>query len=244
MELILDFGNTRKKIALFKEGQLVALQQHADIDTGIILSFIEQNTGITAAILSSVIIHDPSIDALLRSLFFTVILDETTPLPIRNCYRTPVTLGKDRLAAAVAGAAFFPGSPVLVINAGSAITYDVVNAAGAYCGGALSPGMKMRFRALHTFTGKLPLVEYKETIPVVGTDTEQSILSGVVHGIAGEMEEYIHLAKEQYPEMKVILSGGDMNYFVKRLKSNIFAIPNIVLSGLHQILMFNVSKTD
>jgi type III pantothenate kinase len=127
---------------------------------------------------------------------------------------------------------------------GTAITYDFINSSGEYMGGAISPGMKMRFNALHTFTGKLPLVEYKEkTVLILGDDTENSILSGVINGIVGEMEAFAMTLGGKNPELKIILSGGDLNYFVKRLKISIFAVTNIVLTGLHQILLFNVSKT-
>ena len=137
----------------------------------------------------------------------------------------------------------FPGKPVLVITAGTAITYDFINPSGEYLGGAISPGMQPRFKALHTFTGKLPLVEYKESIQVIGNDTENSILSGVINGIVGEMETFAVRLNAEYPELNIILSGGDLNYFVKRLKINIFAVSNIVLTGLHQILLFNVNRT-
>jgi type III pantothenate kinase len=243
MELILDFGNTCKKIALFDHGDLVFLQQHPEITLEIIEDFIKDHPGISSCILSSVIHHTLSINEFLVKRFPLWILDSQTPLPIRNDYKTPETLGKDRLAAAVAGALRFPGKPVLVINAGTAITYDFIKPSGEYLGGAISPGMQMRFTALHTFTGKLPLVVYKESIPLLGKDTENSILSGVINGIVGEMEGFATHYNEQYPDLNVILSGGDLNYFVKRLKINIFAVTNIVLTGLHQILLFNVNKT-
>ena len=243
MELIFDFGNTSKKIALFDAGDLILLQHHPEITLEIIREFIENHSGISSCILSSVIHHSPSIDEFLVSRFPTWILDNQTHLPIRNGYGTPETLGKDRLAAAVAGAFKFPGKPVLVINAGTAITYDFINPFEEYLGGAISPGMQMRFKSLHTFTGKLPLVEYKETAQILGNNTEDSILSGVINGIVGEMEAFAAHINAQYPELKIILSGGDLNYFVKRLKISIFAVTNIVLTGLHQILLFNVNKT-
>jgi len=243
MELILDFGNTSKKIALFDTGDLVLYQQYQEITLDIIRAFFENNPGIKSCILSSVIHHTAFIDEFLVSSVPTWILDSHTPVPIHNGYRTPGTLGIDRLAAAVAGAYKFPGKPVLVITAGTAITYDFINPSGEYLGGAISPGMQLRFKALHTFTGKLPLVEYKESIQVIGNDTENSILSGVINGIVGEMETFAVRLNAEYPELNIILSGGDLNYFVKRLKINIFAVTNIVLTGLHQILLFNVNKT-
>jgi type III pantothenate kinase len=244
MELVLDFGNTSRKAALFRNGEPVTLQQYPEITVGNLTELLGKNPGITSGILSSVIHHPKEIEELLASRFPTMILDPTTPLPILNSYKTPETLGKDRIAAAVAGAWKFPGEPVLVINAGTAITYDLIDPAAGYIGGAISPGMQMRFRALNTFTGKLPLIDYQETFPVPGSDTESSILSGVIHGITGEMEAFAKQFTERFPGLRIILSGGDLNYFAKRLKINTFAFANIVLYGLHQILLFNVNKTS
>jgi type III pantothenate kinase len=143
----------------------------------------------------------------------------------------------------VGGQSFFPGRNVLVISTGTCITYDFINNRKEYLGGAISPGMEMRFRALHTFTGRLPLISVKDTHELIGNNTAKAILSGVVNGMIGEIEhvagQYLHL----YPDLKVILSGGDLNYFDKRLKISIFAFPNIVLHGLYQILEFNVKKS-
>jgi type III pantothenate kinase len=136
----------------------------------------------------------------------------------------------------------FKGSPVLIINAGTAITYDIVTGEGEYIGGAISPGMLMRFRALHNFTRELPLLSYTDIDFKAGKDTSGSILSGVINGMAAEMEGMITGYRELYPGIKVILSGGDLNYFVNRLKISIFALPNIVIYGLHQILCFNDKK--
>ena len=163
-------------------------------------------------------------------------------LPILNMYETKDSLGKDRLAAAVAGSAEFPGENVLIINAGSALTFDFVNDRGEYLGGSISPGMMMRFNALHTFTDKLPLLSYQETVSLVGTNTRESIVSGVINGIVAEIEGVSLQYQEFYPGLKIILSGGDLNYFDKRLKISIFAFPNIVIHGLQQILSFNVNK--
>ncbi|MGE5423944.1 MAG: type III pantothenate kinase, partial [Syntrophothermus sp.] len=155
---------------------------------------------------------------------------------------TPDTLGRDRIAAATGGQSLFPGHDVLVINAGTCITYDFVTGNREYAGGSISPGMMMRFRALHTFTGKLPLLSPDETEILTGNSTESSIQSGVMEGITAEMEGITGKYRSLYPELKVVLSGGDLNYFVNRLKINIFAFPNIVIQGLHQILKFNVDN--
>jgi type III pantothenate kinase len=243
MELILDFGNTQKKLALFDAGELVLVENHLIITKDIVVHFLEAHPGITSCILSSVIQHSEDIPACLKQKMPLIILDEYTPIPLRNRYETKSSLGKDRLAAAVGGAAKFPGMNVMIICAGTALTFDFVNDKGEYLGGSISPGMQMRFSALHTFTDKLPLLSYQETAGLVGHNTHNSILSGVINGIAAEMEGISNAYYENYPGLKIILSGGDLNYFVKRLKISIFALPNIVIYGLQQILAFNVNNS-
>jgi type III pantothenate kinase len=242
MQLILDFGNTLKKLALFDAGDLMLIENHTEISKAIVSRFIEEHPGISSCILSSVVEHGEDIPQHLEEMFRFIRLDENTPLPITNKYETVTSLGKDRLAAAVAGSSQFPGENVLVICAGTALTYDFVNKHGEYLGGAISPGMQMRFNALHTFTDKLPLLSYQEPVGLVGPNTRESILSGVINGIVGEIEGVSRRYQENYPGLKIILSGGDLNYFVKPLKISIFALPNIVIHGLQQILSFNVNK--
>jgi type III pantothenate kinase len=244
MDLVIDLGNTNKKLAIFRMGKLSELKSFKEIDLEMIREFAEQNPGIDNCILSSVIDHPESISYFLQERFFLIDFDEHTPLPIKNLYRSSETLGKDRLAAAVAGTTLFPGMNVLVINMGSCITYDFINSNNEYLGGGISPGMQMRFKALHTFTGKLPLVTHKESDEFIGVDTENSVLSGVVNGIISEIEGITVRYHERYKDLSVILSGGDLIYFDKRLKISIFAVPNIVLQGLYQILAFNVQKTN
>ncbi len=242
MNLVIDFGNTHRKLALFNAGELILVQQYKTISKEIVGQFLAEHPGVTSGILSSVIDHDPGIPVYLRQKMFFIELDEHTPVPVTNRYDTQNSLGKDRLAAAVAGATLFPGENILIINTGTALTFDFVNARGEYLGGAISPGMQMRFNALHTFTDKLPLLSYQESVGLVGPDTQGSILSGVINGISAEIEGISARYGEEYPGLKIILSGGDLNYFVKRLKISIFALPNIVIHGLQQILSFNVNK--
>jgi type III pantothenate kinase len=242
MELILDLGNTNQKIALFDAGNLVWVRTNKRISLSLVRNIVKSNPGIDSCILSSVIKVPAPLQSYLEKQFRFLLLDENTPLPILNHYRTPETLGKDRLAAAVAGFNQFPGHPVLIINAGTAVTYDVVTKKGEYRGGSISPGMNMRFRALHTFTKQLPLLTYTAIDFLAGNDTDKSVLSGVINGMAAEMEGMIACYQKEHPGISVILSGGDLNYFVNRLKISIFAVPNIVIYGLQQILAFNDKK--
>ncbi len=240
--LVLDFGNTNKKLALFKNRRLLRLEQYSEISLGVIRKFVDPFPGIKNAILSSVIHHPPSITRFLASRYHLLELDEKTPVPLKNRYHSQITLGRDRLAGAVAGSQMFPCKNVLIINAGTCITYDFVNSKGEYEGGAISPGIRMRLAALHTFTGKLPLVSFRKHPSLIGRDTEGSILAGVLNGTTSEIEGIAARYNDKYPGLAVVLSGGDQKYFEKRLKISIFARPNIVIHGLQQILEFNVHK--
>jgi len=239
MKLILDLGNTNHKVALFDADNLVLLETNRRINVPIIRAIVKRNAGIDACILSSVVSIPTALQAFLEHNFRFILLDRYTPVPIRNLYCSPQSLGKDRLAAAVGGYTRFPGEPVLIINCGTAITYDVVNEKGEFLGGAIAPGMQMRFTALHTFTSQLPLLNYAEIDFLTGNSTDSSVLSGVINGMTAEIEGMIARYQKAFPGIKVILSGGDLNYFVNRLKISIFAVPNIVIYGLHQILVFN-----
>jgi type III pantothenate kinase len=239
MNLILDFGNTYQKVALFEMGNLLQVVQYQNISLPVIRNFAEKNPGIESCILSSVIRHPASINTFLQKHFHFIELSASTPVPVINRYRTPEELGKDRLAAVVGGGSFLPGKDLLVVMAGTCITYNLITSAGEFLGGAISPGMNMRFQALHTFSSKLPLVTFKDGDNPVGENTEQSIRSGVINGIVSEIEGFFSLYQKKYPGLKIILSGGDLKYFDNRLKINIFAIPDIVLLGLHKILIFN-----
>lgn len=244
MYLVIDLGNTNKKLAVFSRGRLKDIRIMPEIRLPAVRSLVQDYPQITHCILSSVISYPPSVKKFLEKRFNLLELDEHTPLPIKNLYKTPGTLGKDRLAAAVAGHLRFPGEPVLVITAGSCITYDFVNSRGEYLGGSISPGIQMRFRALNTFTGKLPLISGKNSAILTGTTTNESILSGVINGTQAELDGIISQYLRKNRKVKVILSGGDLNYFDKRLKSKTFAVPNIVIEGLFKILELNAGTND
>ncbi len=242
MYLILDLGNTNKKLAIFQHERLLDVKLFPSISLKIVRDFIHDHPGISHCIISSVVPFPVSIRKFLSKKFYFIELDENTNLPLINKYTTGKTLGMDRIAAAVAANHIFPHQNLLVVNAGSCITYDFVNAQNEYQGGAISPGISMRFRALHTFTGKLPLISIKEKKNLIGNSTEASIISGVLNGSMVEIEGIASLYQKKFPDLKIILSGGDLKYFDKRLKISIFAFPNIVIHGLCQILEFNVNK--
>ena len=218
---------------------MVAFERFENISLNDLQGFIEGREKVTSAILSSVI-HTPReiIDWLQQNYFF-IHFDQHTPIPLQNRYGTPDTLGRDRLAAAIGAAAQFPGKPVLSIDTGTAIKFDFVDADGNYRGGSIAPGLWLRFRALHTFTDKLPLVGYSDEHPLVGDSTQSSILSGVMNGAIAEVNGMIEAYKKRFPGLKIVLTGGESIYFEKSIKSNIFADSKLVIKGLNEILRFN-----
>jgi len=241
MKLVLDFGNTLQKIAIFDTNQMVEMRAFKKITLKKIQNII-LDYPIKSAILSSVIDYPINIKTFLEENFVFIEFTEKTPIPLINNYASPQSLGKDRLAAAIAGNQIFPNQNVLVVIAGTCITYEFINKNGQYEGGAISPGISMRFKALHTFTHKLPLVEKKKEVTIIGNTTENSILSGVINGILFEVKGITDKYTDDYKNIKIILSGGDMKYFDKILKNSIFAVSNIVLIGLNIILDFNAKN--
>jgi len=170
------------------------------------------------------------------------LLDESTPLPFRSNYITKETLGRDRLAGVAAAFFMQPGHDSLVIDAGTAITYDLITAGGDYLGGAISPGIRMRYQSLHTFTGQLPLLDTESHADLIGNSTRGSIHSGVLNGVIAEVEGIIAQYSALYPGLNIILTGGDHIYFDKQLKVKTFADPNLVLEGLNYLLNYNLEK--
>ena len=169
----------------------------------------------------------------------------TTAVPLRNAYATPHTLGADRLAAAVGAAGLRPGQTTLIVDAGTALKIDLVTADGTYHGGSIGPGLNMRLRALHSFTGRLPLLALPApdaTIPFVGDSTTGSLLSGVVNGAVAEISGFIAHYQQHDPGVGVLLTGGDAAFLAARLPARIFVVPELVLLGLNRILAYHVDK--
>jgi type III pantothenate kinase len=246
MRLIIDIGNTLAKVALFEDSDLLAVTYLPHMTIEALNLFLAQ-CGFgrpEEAILSTVRHSDEGFIEYMSFHYRFLLLTADTPLPIKNLYNSPETLGLDRLASAVAATSLFPERNVLIINAGTAITYDLVTSDKAYMGGAISPGLTMRLMALHNFTHKLPLVSLKEESNLVGRTTEESILSGVLNATRAEIDGMIGKFNNHYDQLAVILSGGDVKYFDKSLKNSIFAVPNIVISGLNQLLAFNFGKKN
>ena len=239
MNLIIDIGNSLATIAVFDKDEMVGMcycPNHS-LDK---LKAIRDRYAIKKGIISTVITLNECIRKQLKELDCPIIeLNYQTPVPVKNLYKTPQTLGMDRLAAVVGAHAIKPGHPLLVIDAGTCITYDFIDEAGQYHGGNISPGKNMRFKALNAFTDKLPEICPEGETPAYGQTTETAIRAGVIHGIEFEIKGYISQLKKNYPELLVFLTGGDEFSFDTNLKSVIFADGFLVLKGLNRILEYN-----
>jgi len=238
--LVIDIGNSRTKAAIFDDHKLVKTDILKSPDTDHVLGYFN-DYNIQHSIISSVNddIHllEDALAQRTNYIRFSAQLNNS----IDNRYKTPGTLGLDRLAGVIGAKTLYPGIGCLVIDAGTCITYDAIDKNGVYKGGSISPGLKMRFKAMHTFTGRLPLVELADFDEIEGYDTVTSMLSGVVKGTLSEIKGFIETYKSEYSDLQIILCGGDANFFDTRLKSSIFAHtlktePNLVLIGLNEVI--------
>lgn len=241
MNLAIDIGNTRAKLAVFDKEKIVFNTAVETIPENQVAHLLKRFS-IKNSILSAVSSFQDGVINFLTKNSQLIILDSKTPLPIKNLYKTPLTLGKDRLAAAVGAFALYPNENVLVLDIGTAITYEFVNSAGEYLGGGISPGINLRFKALNAYTGNLPLITAEEINFLTGRSTKESILSGVMNGARLELDGVIAEYVKEYGNVRVLITGGDAAFFETTLKSKIFAIPNLVLIGLNKILQHNASS--
>jgi len=236
--LCFDFGNTRKKCAVFVDGNFSKELVLEDDTPATIRNLIEAYRP-DRSILSSVIEHDPAMEELLKAATHFHRLGHLSRLPVTTPVGKPETIGADRLALVVAAVTMFPGKNNLVIGLGSAITYNYVNKYKEFIGGGISPGMEMRFKSLNVFTAKLPLIKADWNFPLAGYDTRTNILSGVILGMAKEIDGMIEAYEEKYDNFNVLLSGGDSGYFSRHLKKKIFADPYLIYKGLYAISEIN-----
>ena len=236
MNLIADIGNNSAKFFLFNGEQMLLHTRRNDASYGVISEWNEQ-FGIDRIIVSTVIDLTEEQKNEFQSVGCPVLwFNSTISTPLKVEYATPHTLGSDRIAAAVGAWNERPCNNILVIDAGSAITIDFVTRQGIYKGGNIAPGIKMRLKALHEFTGRLPLIEKEGDTPAFGYDTETAIRSGVISGICHEIDGYINEFKEKYGDVLVFLTGGDEKTLKNRIKNRIFADKYLVAKGLNRIL--------
>lgn len=236
--LCLDFGNTRLKTALFENGDLKEIIVLNDDPLQHLQKIIEQHKP-SASILSSVVNHNVHIEELLHSKTQFHKLNNRSILPFTIPVGKPETVGADRLAIAAAAVFLFPKQNNLVIGMGSCITYNFINQSHELVGGAISPGMEMRFKAMHHYTAKLPLVEADWNVPLIGYDTKTNLQTGVVLGIAKEIDGMTDAYKEKFGNFNAVLTGGDIGIFEPHLKNKIFADPDLIFKGLYAISQIN-----
>lgn len=241
--LCFDFGNTLLKCGVFFTEQLTEIFVVEDDRPETIINILDKYKP-SNTILSSVINHNPEIEKLLseRSVFLK--LDASVKLPFTTPVGKPETIGADRLALVAAAAFFYRDQNTLVIALGSCITYNFINKYNSFIGGSISPGMEMRFKALNYYTAKLPVIKIDKTdtgwnFPLLGYDTNTNILSGVILGMAAEIDGIIDLYKDKFDKFNVLLTGGDTANFVRHLKNKIFADPSLILKGLYAISKYN-----
>lgn len=235
---VIDIGNTSVKFGLFRDKELLQINVASFWDEEEFKLFIKGYL-VKQVIVSDVRYHDMPYREFLESQFQFYMLNLEVPLPIVNLYQTPETLGYDRICSVVGARQFHSESCILVISSGTCITYDLLNAKNEYMGGSISPGFDMRFRAMHEYTGKLPLVGIEsdeEITEVLGKNTRDALISGAYFGLASEIDGMIDRYREYYPELVPVLTGGNWSLFAYNLKNKIFAHPNLVLYGLNSIL--------
>jgi len=242
MNLIIDVGNSYVKFAVFQQISLIhksifELSEFAPAYIDLKERFPKMNEVIISSVGK---LEAEKIDLIKRD-FKVLVLDSNTKLPFKNLYKTPKTLGVDRMALVSASINQFPDSNVLIIDAGTCITYDFVNSKNEYLGGAISPGIRLRYQSLNNFTANLPLLEAEMPLDILGDSTTSAIHSGVINGILKELDGIIDEYQKKYSDLTVILTGGDANFLSNQLKNSIFANSNFLLEGLNYILEFNTN---
>lgn len=236
--LCFDLGNTRKKVAVFdgptiKEALTIPNESKETIEQ-LVATYHPAKS-----ILSSVINHDPALEDVLNRFTRFHKLSHATKLGFTTPVGKPETIGADRLAMCAAAVHYYPGQNNLVIALGSCITYNFISCQHAFLGGGISPGLEMRLKSLNNYTALLPLVKPDADVPLVGYDTATNILSGVVKGMAFELDGFIDAYKTRYRNFNVLLTGGDLPYLVTHCKNRIFADPDLIYKGLYAISEVN-----
>ncbi len=240
MNLIVDIGNTSTKLAVFNGREKLSVSRINELNCK---ELEKELSGIRvkSAIVSSVKKLPPFIsDLLFANIPFVHVLSHKSKLPFKIEYETPETLGPDRIAAVAGAFSLFPGSEILIIDAGTAITYEFLSS-GIYKGGNISPGINMRFKALNKFTEKLPLVSTYDTYTFPGVNTIEAITAGVITGVTYEINEYIRTFKKNKTDFKVLLAGGDSEFLKGKINHQTTYMPDIVIDGLNYILEYNAT---
>ncbi|MFP9112517.1 type III pantothenate kinase [Flavobacterium sp. RHBU_3] len=243
MLLAVDIGNTKIKAAVFEETALLVRFSFSPDEAAEKLEEIFYSyPSVSHSVLSVVGKEQHSLLSVLKERTVVTEINRDIAFPFTNKYATPHTLGIDRMVLAAGAVLQHPGHNLLVIDAGTCITYDFITAAGEYLGGAISPGLQLRYNAMHTFTAKLPLLYPEMPESYVGDSTNASLHAGAVYGLLFEIDGFIGAYKEQYQQLTVILTGGDADFLAKRLKSTIFANSNFLLESLNKLYIYKNHK--
>jgi len=240
MNLIIDIGNTRSKLAVYEENSSLKKATVLRKDfLNTVKKILKEYPEVKKGIISSVDFFSKEEENEIKQLLPLTIVSASMKLPFKNLYATPKTLGVDRIALIAAAAYQYKKENVLVIDAGTCVTFDFLNSKNEYLGGAISPGLTIRYEALHNLTAKLPLLKPNHSNFLIGNTTESSIHSGVINGLINEIDGVIQQYQSSYKDLTIILTGGDTNFLAKRLKSSIFANSNFLLEGLNHLLKIN-----
>lgn len=240
--LCFDFGNTRKKFGVFDGDEYVDRIHIPDDNPETIRRVLDEYKP-ARTLLSSVIHHNPEAEKIFRENSDFLLVGPGLKYPFTVPISKPETMGADRLAIAAFAVTHFPGQNNLVIALGSCITYNFINKYSVFLGGSISPGMEMRFKSMHDWTALLPLVKPNWEFPLIGYDTRTNLLSGVMLGMAGEINGIIEAYSEKFGNFNVLLTGGDLANFARHIKYKIFADPALILKGLYAISKFNHETT-
>ena len=239
MNIAIDLGNSFAKAALF-DGE-VFQEKVIKVTHSELVAFVEQNNP-ENVIFGSVGVDPQQFIRDINSAINCVVANHTLRFPVDIHYKTPETLGIDRLAGVIAANYLYSGMNCLVIDLGTCITYDLIDSSGRYLGGSISPGLFLKFKALHTFTARLPFVDAVDNPPLIGKNTNESIQSGVIVGTLSEIEGMIAKFSTDFSNFKTIICGGDAKFFESKIKAPIFVVPELVLVGLNRILQHNASS--
>ncbi|WP_460684257.1 type III pantothenate kinase [Niabella aquatica] len=233
-----DFGNTRKKAAIFVNSEISKVLTLED-DANTTIESLMSTYRPARSVLSSVIDHNPDMEAILKRNTRFHLLNHTSKLPVTTPAAKPETIGADRLAIAAGGVHFFPGQNLLLIGLGTCITLNFVNKYKELIGGSIAPGLEMRLKSLQYYTAKLPYVHAKADVPLIGYDTDTNILAGVILGMAYELDGFIDAYKVKFDNFNVVLTGGDVQHLASHIKNRIFADPDLIFKGLYAISEIN-----
>lgn len=243
MILTIDVGNTNIKVAVFKQVNLIEkfVFQKNELKNNF-ENILKKYQNCANAVLSSVGKLDENDVLWLKSHLNLLEISHASAFPFKNLYRTPKTLGVDRMVLAAGAVLLYPNQNILIIDAGTCVTYDFVTSKKEYLGGAISPGLRLRYESLHNFTAKLPLLTKKSPNNLIGNTTEEAIHSGVVNGLCNEIEGFVSEYSVKNEQFTIILTGGDANFLANRLKSVIFADENFLLKSLQQLYTYSLQN--